>query len=122
MTSIGMTRIGMSDRAMRRCPGEDEFMVLGGVEALRGMRPVQQCYEALRERLGGQRMPLLTDLGMPAEKLHFVLPWTFASQSAANPVTLSSNECVPPDWNENDLSQRHHDWRQALAVKQEAAK
>lgn len=97
---------------------DGEFIVLEGSEALTGTGYVQQSYGGLKEKLvaDGVLIPHATD------RLRFAKPWSFSSPSAAAAVVLDRNSNGRIEWKVKGSKQTYHDWQQAQAAKQEAAK
>ncbi|CUH89886.1 hypothetical protein PH5382_03841 [Phaeobacter sp. CECT 5382] len=97
---------------------DGEFIVLEGSEALTGTGYVQQSYGGLKEKLvaDGVLTPHVAD------KLRFAKPWSFNSPSAAAAVVLDRNSNGRIEWKVKGSKQTYHDWQQAQAERQEAAK
>lgn len=97
---------------------DGEFIVLEGSEALTGTGYVQQSYGGLKEKLVIEAVLIPNG----ADKLRFAKPWSFNSPSAAAAVVLDRNSNGRTEWKVKGSKQTYHDWQQAQAARQEAAK
>lgn len=101
---------------------EGEFIVLEGSEALTGTGYVQRSYGGLKEKLIADGVLESQDVPPGLNKLRFSRPWSFTSPSAAAAVVLDRNANGRLEWKVKGASQTYHDWQQAQAAKQEAAR